>query len=231
MASSSSSVKSTSPNSSAAKKSFLRRFVPVLAATNIAFIVYLLIRTSKKQSPQEESDEKVEIISATALNANAAVAEKAKPVEFPAPVKILSPFLRRSRGSSSSGYWKRNERLSPQIHQIRRKLMKRRHFSKSLSDQSPSPACDFELRIVASETIGRTTPGSSPFLHHITPGSNSGRASSSNQVGYLKEEYNGGRSKQQEQTKEKNAITHSISNSTEPRDREHVYQWCSKSLL
>ncbi|KAG0485059.1 hypothetical protein HPP92_009138 [Vanilla planifolia] len=92
MASSSSSVKSTSPNSSAAKKSFLRRFVPVLAAANIAFIVYLLIRTSKKQSPQEESDEKVEIISATALNANAAVAEKAKPVEFPAPVKILSPI-------------------------------------------------------------------------------------------------------------------------------------------
>ncbi|XP_065019660.1 uncharacterized protein LOC135645320 [Musa acuminata AAA Group] len=86
------------PPPSAAKKGFLRRVIPFLLTANLAVGVYVLLRTSKKESTEKDEEAVGEVPASPVATIKPVIPDKEQVVgSIPAPVKVLPPIAEQEQ--------------------------------------------------------------------------------------------------------------------------------------
>ncbi|CAD5163332.1 unnamed protein product [Musa acuminata subsp. malaccensis] len=86
------------PPPSAAKKGFLRRVIPFLLTANLAVGVYVLLRTSKKESTEKDEEAVGEVPASPVATIKPVIPDKEQVVgSIPAPLKVLPPIAEQEQ--------------------------------------------------------------------------------------------------------------------------------------
>ncbi|XP_009412220.2 uncharacterized protein LOC103993763 [Musa acuminata AAA Group] len=86
------------PPPSAAKKGFLRRVIPFLLTANLAVGVYVLLRTSKKESTEKDEEAVGEVPASPVATIKPVIPDKEQVVgPIPAPLKVLPPIAEQEQ--------------------------------------------------------------------------------------------------------------------------------------
>ncbi|URE29954.1 hypothetical protein MUK42_17586 [Musa troglodytarum] len=86
------------PPPSAAKKGFLRRVLPFLLTANLAVGVYVLLRTSKKESTEKDEEAVGEVPASPVATIKPVIPDKKQVIgPIPAPLKVLPPIAEQEQ--------------------------------------------------------------------------------------------------------------------------------------